>query len=137
MTATVAGAKTQIKHLYHKKTRIFPPALELSNGNNFFFEKLGENGRVINQRQIIGLKQNAYSNMLLLVILRYVSEFIKKTEANLTRFSSENDFDEHELSKIIPYYKNLLTYHNRKQDVHKMSYNILDLAKIYSSFQKK
>lgn len=133
MTATVAGAKTQIKHLYHKKTRIFPPALELSNGNNFFFEKLGENGRVINQRQIIGLKQNAYSNMLLLVILRYVSEFIKKTEANLTRFSSENDFDEHELSKIIPYYKNLLTYHNRKQDVHKMSYNILDLVNSYES----
>ena len=133
MTATVTGAKTQIKHLYHKKTRIFPPTLELSNGNNFFFEKLEENGKIINQRQIVGLKQNAYSNMLLLVILRYISEFIKKIEGNLATFSSENDFDEDELSKIIPYYKNLLTYHNRKQDVHKMSYNILDLVNSYES----
>ena len=80
MTATVTGAKTQIKHLYHKETRIFPPALESSDGNNFFFETLKEGNNTINQRQIIGLKQNAYSTMLLLVILRYVSEFIKKVE---------------------------------------------------------
>ena len=133
MTATVTGAKTQIKHLYHKKTRIFPPNLETYDGDNFFFEKSEEDGKFINQRQIIGLKQNAYSNMLLLVILRYISEFIKKTEENLTEFASEYDFDEDELKTVLQYYKNLLTYHNRKQDVHKMSYNILDLVNSYDS----
>ncbi len=133
MTATVTGAKTQIKHLYHKKTRIFPPTLENSDGESFFFEKLMENGNVINQRQIIGLKQNAYSTMLLLVILRYISEFIKKIEMNLVKFSEDYNFEVDELLKIIPYYKNLLTYHNRKQDVHKMSYNILDLVNSYPS----
>lgn len=133
MTATVTGAKTQIKHLYHKETRIFPPALESSDGNNFFFETLKEGNNTINQRQIIGLKQNAYSTMLLLVILRYVSEFIKKVEENLIKFAEDNDFSVGELSKVIPYYKNLLTYHNRKQDVHKMSYNILDLVNSYPS----
>jgi len=131
MTATVTGAKTQIKHLYHKETRIFPPTLENSDGDNFFFETLKEGDITINQRQIIGLKQNAYSNMLLLVILRYISEFIKRIEENLIKFSEDNDFDIDELSKVIPYYKNLLTYHNRKQDVHKMSYNILDLVNSY------
>ena len=133
MTATVTGAKTQIKHLYHKKTRIFPPTLEDSQGNNFFFEKLKEDGKTINNRQIVGLKQNSYSNMLLLVILRYISEFIKKTEGNLEKFSEDYNFDLTELSKALPYYKNLLTYHNRKQDVHKMSYNILDLVNTYPS----
>ena len=133
MTATVTGAKTQIKHLYHKQTRIFPPTLELDDGENFFFEKLEEAGKTINQRQIVGLKQNAYSNMLLLVILRYISEFIKKTENNLIKFAEDNEFDLDELSKVIPYFKNLLTYHNRKQDVHKMSYNVLDLVNSYES----
>ncbi len=133
MTATVTGAKTQIKHLYHKETRIFPPALKSFDGNNFFFETLKEGNNTINQRQIIGLKQNAYSTMLLLVILRYVSEFIKKVEENLIKFAEDNDFSVDELSKVIPYYKNLLTYHNRKQDVHKMSYNILDLVNSYQS----
>lgn len=133
MTATVTGAKTQIKHLYHKETRIFPPTLKNSQGDSFFFEKLKENGKTINHRQIVGLKQNAYSNMLLLVILRYISEFIKKTEENLEKFSEDNDFDLEELSTALPYYKNLLTYHNRKQDVHKMSYNILDLVNTYPS----
>ena len=131
MTATVTGAKTQIKHLYHKETRIFPPTLENSNGETFFFETLKEKDNTINQRQIIGLKQNAYSNMLLLVILRYISEFIKKVEGDLIKFSKDEKFDVEELSKVIPYYKNLLTYHNRKQDVHKMSYNILDLVNSY------
>ncbi len=133
MTATVTGAKTQIKHLYHKETRIFPPTLQLSDGDNFFFEKLEEDGKTINQRQIVGLKQNAYSNMLLLVILRYISEFIKKTESDLQKFAQENEFDLDELSKVLPYFKNLLTYHNRKQDVHKMSYNVLDLVNSYDS----
>lgn len=131
MTATVTGAKTQIKHLYHKETRIFPPTLENSDGNNFFFEILKEGNITINQRQIIGLKQNAYSNMLLLVILRYISEFIKEIEEDLAKFSENYGFDIDEISKVIPYYKNLLTYHNRKQDVHKMSYNILDLVNSY------
>lgn len=133
MTATVTGAKTQIKHLYHKETRIFPPTLQLLDGDNFFFEKLEEDGKTINQRQIVGLKQNAYSNMLLLVILRYISEFIKKTENDLAKFAQENEFDLDELSKVLPYFKNLLTYHNRKQDVHKMSYNVLDLVNSYES----
>lgn len=133
MTATVTGAKTQIKHLYHKKTRIFPPYLEDTGGNNFFFEKLKENGQIINQRQIVGLKQNAYSNMLLLVILRYISEFIKKIEEDLVNFSKEYSFDLDELSTVITFYKNLLTYHNRKQDVHKMSYNVSDLVNSYDS----
>ena len=133
MTATVTGAKTQIKHLYHKKTRIFPPSLKDENGNSFFFEILQENGKIINQRQIVGLKQNSYSNMLLLVILRYISEFIKNVEDNFNEFCSENDFEVEELKTVIEYYKNLLTYHNRKQDVHKISYNILDLVNSYPS----
>lgn len=133
MTATVTGAETQIKHLYHKKTRIFPPSLEDLNRNNFFFEKITDEGEDVNQRMIIGLKQNSYSTMLLLFLLRYISQFIKKTEENLLTFAKENDFDINELKNVIKFYKNLLTYHNRKQDVHKVSYNVLDLVNTYEN----
>lgn len=133
MTATITGAETQIKHLYHKETRIFPPTLKNSEDETFFFEKPKEGGHVINQRQIIGLKQNIHFNRALLVILRYISEFIKKAEDDLIKFSKDNNFNVDELPDIIHYYKNLLTYHNKKDDVEKMSYNIPDLVNSYPS----
>ncbi|MGI6447689.1 MAG: helicase-related protein [Methanobrevibacter boviskoreani] len=123
MTATISGAKSQIKHLYNKDTFIFPPKLKDKNGVNFFFdEKSDESGNEIYQRNIIGLKPTHSKNTkIICFILKYISEFIKSVENNISEFSTKYNFDINKLKEIIPYYKMLLTYHNKKEEVHNLN----------------
>lgn len=123
MTATVTGAKIQVEHLYHKDTRVFPCKLKDDEGNDFFFEYIKEDGYPIVQRKIIGIKSNTKDNrVVLLFTLRYVSEFIKNVEEDLSNFAIQNDFEANELSQIIGSYKKLLTYHNKKADVYSTNF---------------
>ncbi len=127
MTATVTGAEKQIKELYHKNTRVFPPLLENKNGDNFFFIKEHTvDGEKIYQRQIIGLKPNGQNFLLSLLVLRYVSEFLKQVEENLPRFSRKSKINMSDLNEIISNYKKLLTYHNKKEEAHAEAYNTDD-----------
>lgn len=127
MTATVTGAKIQIQHLYHKDIRIFPCKLKDDKSSDFFFEYVKEDGIQIIQRQIIGLKSNTRDNrIVLLYIVRYISEFIKKIEDNLSDFAKIHEFKENELSNLIKSYKKLLTYHNKKADVHATNFFLDD-----------
>ena len=133
MSATVTGAEDQIEHLYHKKIRIFPCKLLDKDNIDFFFEQIQENNSPVQQRQIIGLKPNFRdNNYALLLSLKYISEFIKKVEDETSKFASENDFDENELLEIIKSYKNILTYHNKKADVHQMNFFLDDYVNSYS-----
>ena len=136
MTATVKGAETQIKHLYYKDTRVFPPTLKNPEGNTFFFEKQKENSENILQRRIIGLKPSILSYRVIFYILRYIAQFIKKLEYNLEDFSSEYDFDVDELIEIKDYYKKLLTYHNKKEAAHNVTYSIDDYVNNYDDNYK-
>ena len=131
MTATVKGAETQIKHLYHKNTRVFPPSLEDSNGNTFFFEKQKENDENILQRRIIGLKPSILSYRVIFYILRYAAQFFKKLECNIDEFCEAYDFSVEELIEIKEYYKKLLTYHNKKEAAHNVTYSIDDYVNNY------
>ena len=127
MTATVTGAKIQVEHLYHKNIRVFPCKLLDDDDNDFFFELVKEGNVPVIQRQIIGLKPNTRDNhFVLLFTLRYISEFIKRTEDKLSDFAIENNFDVNELSEIIESYKKLLTYHNKKADVHSVNFFLDD-----------
>ena len=132
MTATVSGADKQILHLYHKETRIFPPELKDSTGNTFFFEYLkDENGEDLIQRQIIGLKSSIQNFKLIFHIMKHVSKFFYDLELNLEEFSENEKFDLNELKIISSYYKQLLTYHNKKEAVHSISYSVDDYVNIY------
>lgn len=131
MTATVAGAENQIRNLYYKKTRIFPPSLKDHDENTFFFNKSKENNNNIIQRRIIGLKPSILSYKLLFQILRYAGQFIKELENNFEVFAENNNFDKDELVVIHDYYKSLLTYHNKKEAAHSVSYSIDDYVNNY------
>lgn len=124
MTATVSGAKNQIEQLYNKNVRIFPPTLKDSDGNDFFFK---ENSSKM-QRKIIGLKPSIPKSKILYYILRYISEFIKFVEEDITNFSSEHDFEVNELENILGFYKKFLTYHNKKNDAQNTNYYIEDFV---------
>lgn len=132
MTATVSGADKQIMHLYHKETRLFPPELKDENGDTFFFEYLkDENGENLIQRQIIGLKSSIQNFKLIFHIMKYVSQFFLDLESNLIEFSETKEFELEELKIILNYYKKLLTYHNKKEAVHSISYSVDDYVNIY------
>lgn len=136
MTATVSGAENQIEHLYNKKTRIFPPSLKDLDGESFFFTTLKEKtedgkDREIVQRRIIGLKSNIQNFKLIFNILRHISEFFTETEKDLESFAAENGFDLDELKEVIMFYKSLLTYHNKKEAVHSISYSIDSYVNLY------
>ena len=126
MTATVSGAEKQIKNLYHKDTRIFPPHLKDKNNNTFFFNQLKEDDADVMQRRVIGLKPSILSYRLIFNILRYISIFIKNLEENADGFSKEHGFTKKELEEICQYYKKLLTYHNKKEAAHNVAYSIDD-----------
>ena len=118
MTATVNGAEKQVKELYNRDLRIFPPKLENSEGEEFFFEYYKENDEHVCNRQIIGLKpNNVDNNSAIILSLRYVSEFIKSVEEN-KNFASEIGINEKLLEKIINSYKSVLSYHLKIADVH-------------------
>ena len=123
MTATVSGSENQIKNLYNKETRIFPPTLKNNDGKSFFFEELEEDGEKIVQRRFIGLKSSIQNFKLVFNILKYVSEFFTEIEEDLETFALDNDFDE-DIKEVVLYYKNLLTYHNKKEAVHSISFSI-------------
>ena len=136
MTATVSGAEKQIKHLYHKDTRIFPPSLKDQEGNTFFFYKSKEDDEEIIQREIIGLKSSIQNFKLVFHILKYVSQFFKNLESDFDTFANENKFDLKELKEVSSYYKKLLTYHNKKEAVHSVSYSVDDYVNIYDDVYK-
>lgn len=130
MTATITGAKEQIKHLYHKEINIFPGDSPEGRGNNdLFFEYDIYGGKKAIQRILIGLKPNLRDNQFAsLLTLRYLSEFIKKVETDIRQFSSENGFDPDELENIVENYKIYLTYHGKKSDVYSMNYYLEAVA---------
>lgn len=133
MTATVSGADNQIEHLYHKSTRVFPPSLENSKGESFFFNQIKEDGEDIIQRRIIGLKSSIQNFKLIFHILKYASQFFKELDENFEIFAKDEGFDENELKVVNSYYRNLLTYHNKKEAVHSVSYSVDDYVNIYDN----
>ena len=123
MTATVAGAKNQIKELYDKETVVFPPKLINSKGEDFFFnhEKYDDSNPII-QRRIIGIKPNRSVISPLTAILRYSAQFFKNLDENLEDFAEENNFDLDMLKEVKEYYKQNLTYHKKKDSTQIVSY---------------
>lgn len=130
MTATVSGAREQIKHLYHKETSVFPGESPFGKGNDdFFFEFNIEGKKKAIQRILIGLKPNLRDNQFAsLLTLKYLSEFIRRVETNLSGFSKESGIREQELESILRNYKVFLTYHQKKTDVHSMNYYLDSVA---------
>ncbi len=124
MTATITGAKDQIENLYGKKVNIFPGESPEGKGNNDLFFKYDlEDDKINYQRNIIGLKPNFRDNQYAsLLTLKYITEFIESVEEDFNEFSTKTDIDELELKDITQNYKNILTYHNKKSDVHSMNY---------------
>ena len=115
MTATVAGAENQIKQLYDKKTVVFPPKLMNSKNEDFFFNyEKDSDGNPRIHRQIIGIKPNQSVVSQLTAILRYSAQFFKYLDENLEEFADEYDFDLSILIEIKEYYKQILTYHKKK-----------------------
>ena len=127
MTATVSGAENQIRNLYNKQLNVFPPSLKDSEDNDFFFEKLtDENDEPVIQRKIIGLKPNSMNTRIMLHTIRYIAEFIINVENNLETVSKDCKIPSNELVNIISYYKTMLTYHNKKENVHSTNFHIED-----------
>lgn len=118
MSATVNGASKQIKELYDKEVRIFPSTLVNNDGEEFFFKDYEENGHIVHNRQIIGLKPNNIDNNSAIILsLRYVSEFIKSVEED-DGFASKMGIDKELLKDIVDSYKSILSYHLKVSDVH-------------------
>lgn len=127
MTATVTGAKNQIKNLYNKDLNIFPPALKDINNNDFFFEQLtDENNENMIQRKIIGLKPNSINTRIVLRIIRYITDFIEYVESDKESFSNKYDIGLGNLDDILALYKTMLTYHNKKENVHTINFHMDD-----------
>ena len=127
MTATVTGAKNQIKNLYNKDLNIFPPALKDMNNNDFFFEQLtDDNNENMIQRKIIGLKPNSINTRIVLRIIRYITDFIEYVESDKESFSNKYDIGLGNLDDILALYKTMLTYHNKKEDVHTINFHMDD-----------
>lgn len=124
MTATVAGAKNQIKELYDKDIVVFPPKLKNSEDEDFFFnhEKY-DDGDLKVQRRIIGIKPNTSVISPLTAILRYSAQFFKKLEEDeFEKFAEKYDFDLNVLRTVKDYYKQLLTYHRKKDATQIVNY---------------
>ena len=127
MTATVTGAKNQIKNLYNKDLNIFPPKLHDDNNNDFFFEQLTDNNNEnMIQRKIIGLKPNSINTRIVLYIIRYITDFIEYVERDKENFSNKYNIGLDKLNKTLVLYKTMLTYHNKKEDVHTINFHMDD-----------
>ena len=127
MTATVTGAKSQIKNLYNKDLNIFPPKLHDANNNDFFFEQLvDDNDENMIQRKIIGLKPNSINTRIMLHILRYITDFIEYVESDIENFSKTYNIESENLDEILALYKTMLTYHNKKENVHTINFHMDD-----------
>lgn len=123
MTATVAGAENQIKELYDKKIVVFPPKLMNSKNEDFFFDyEKDSDGNPRIHRQIIGVKPNNSVFSPLVIILRYAAQFFKIVDENLEDFANEHDFDLVVLKEVKEYYKQILTYHKKKDETQIVKY---------------
>lgn len=135
MTATVTGAKNQIKNLYNKKLNIFPPRLQDTNNNDFFFEQLkDDNNKNMIQRKIIGLKPNSINTRIVLHIIRYITNFIEYVETDIENFSNKHKIKSSNLNEILRLYKTMLTYHNKKENVHTINFHIDDYVNKLSKY---
>lgn len=116
MTATVTGAKNQIKNLYNKGLNIFPPKLQDADNKDFIFEQLvDDNNENMIQRKIIGLKPNSVNTRIVLHIIRYITDFIEYVENDKENFSNKHGIESGNLDDILALYKTMLTYHNKKK----------------------
>lgn len=125
MTATLTGAEDQVKHLYHKDIQVFPGDSPGDRGKkDIFFEyEKNKEGEPVTQRKLIGLKPNMRDNQFSsLLTIKYMLQFIKYVESNKEEFIDRTDIPKKELDEIIKYYKYVLTYHNKKSDVHSINY---------------
>lgn len=123
MTATVAGAKNQIKELYDKDTVVFPPRLINSNNEDFFFNHEKYDDETLKmQRRIVGIKPNRSVISPLTAILRYSAQFFKYVDENLDKFAEDYNFDLDVLKEVKEYYKQNLTYHKKKDATQIVSY---------------
>lgn len=135
MTATVTGAKNQIRNLYNKDLNIFPPKLKDNNNNDFFFEQLtDDNNKNMIQRKIIGLKPNSINTRIVLHILRYITDFIEYVETDIDTFSNIHNIELDDLNEILTLYKTMLTYHNKKEGVHTINFHIDDYVNKLSKY---
>jgi len=127
MTATVSGAKHQIKELYNKKVRVFPgrSPSEHRGVSDFYFKNF-ENQ---NNRILVGLSPNMRDNQYAsLLTLRYVAEIMNDIQKNKEKYSNLLNAEVHEIDAILKTYKNILTYHNKKSDVNGMAYYLNDVV---------
>ena len=136
MTATVTGAKNQIKNLYNKQLNIFPPKLKDANNNDFFFEQLiDENNQNMIQRKIIGLKPNSINTRIVLYIMRYITDFIEYVEKDKERFSGKYKINSENLDEILTLFKTMLTYHNKKENVHTVNFHLDDYVNKLTEYE--
>ena len=126
MTATVSGAKTQIKHLYGKNYFIFPgkiPRGSKKEDDFFFEEEKNKSGEIITQRILIGLKPNLRDNQYAsLLTLFHLTTFIQSVKENKTTYASKYGISIGELEYELKKYQCILTYHSKKADVFGINY---------------
>jgi len=124
MTATVAGAEEQVRQLYVEDLSVFPGDSPGGPGkDDFFFELVARDGEPEIQRRIVGLRPNNRDNQFAsLLTIRYVADFIARCETSLSAFSSKLGVEEHVMREVLAFYKTLLTYHNKKADVHSIGF---------------
>jgi hypothetical protein len=124
MTATVAGAAEQVRQLYVEDLKVFPGDSPLGPGNDDFFFELMKRGQQPDvQRRIIGLRPNNRDNQFAaLLTIRHLAQFIGECETDPVALSERLGTTAEHLRSILSFYKTLLTYHNKKSDVHSISY---------------
>lgn len=125
MTATIAGATHQVRELYGKEARIIPgQSPEGYSVNDFFFrQSLNEKGDPEVQRIHLGFKPNNRDNQFAcLLSLRHLANVLAYMRDHVGNYASKSGYPELDILKALEDYECFLTYHNKKQDVHSMSY---------------
>ncbi|MFQ6060157.1 MAG: helicase-related protein, partial [Thermoplasmata archaeon] len=125
MTATIAGAAHQVKELYGKDSRIVPgQPPEGYAVNDFFFDtSLNEKGEPEIQRIHIGLRPNNRDNQFAcLLSLRHLANILAHIRDNARHYARKSGYATKDILDALEDYECFLTYHNKKQDVHSMSY---------------
>ena len=137
MTATISGAKSQIKQLYNKDTNVFPIKSPFGQGTkDFFFNLEKKENEVQIQRVIFGLRPNYRDNQFAcLLTLKYIAQFILELEKNKDEFAKKYGGTIDDLNSILTLYKSILTYHNKRSDVNSMNYFLQTV--VNSNFEDK
>jgi hypothetical protein len=127
MTATVSGAKGQIKELYNKNVRIFPgdAPYDQKGVNDFYYKNFkGQNNRIL-----VGLSPNMRDNQFAsLLTLRHIAELINEVQNNKEKYAKILEAEVSDIDALLKSYKNILTYHNKKSDVNGMVYYLRDVV---------